>query len=63
MTKTPTLEELDQDIAKVRANLRDLIEQDTARSGAADEERGDALISQEEALLKRLLEQRKAIAG
>jgi hypothetical protein len=63
MTDKPTLEQLDEDIAKVRANLRDLIEQETARSGAADDARGDALISQEEALLKRLLEQRKALGG
>jgi hypothetical protein len=63
MTEQPTLEELDEDIAKVRANLRDLVEQETARSGAADDARGDALIAQEEALLARLIEQRKALAG
>ena len=63
MTGKPTLEELDEDIAKVRANLRDLIEQETARSGAADDARSDALIAQEEDLLARLIEQRKALVG
>ena len=63
MTGKPTLEELDEDIAKVRANLRDLIEQETARSGAADDARSDALIAHEEDLLARLIEQRKALVG
>jgi hypothetical protein len=61
MTDKPTLEELDEEIANVRANLRDLIEQEAARSGAGDDARGDALISEQEALLKRLLEQREAL--
>ena len=61
MTGTLTLAELDEAIAEVRANLRDLIEQETARSGAADENRGDDLIAGQEAKLARLLDEREAL--
>ncbi len=56
-----TLAELDDAIAEVRANLRDLVEQETARSGAQDENRGDDLIAAQEERLARLLEEREAL--
>ena len=58
-----TLAELDQAIAEVRANLRDLVEQETARSGADDENRRDDLIATQEEKLARLLELREALLG
>jgi hypothetical protein len=63
MPGTLTLAELDEAIAEVRANLRDLVEQETARSGAQDENRVDDLIAAQEAKLARLLDEREAIAG
>jgi hypothetical protein len=44
-------------------NLRDLVEQETARSGAQDENRVDDLIAAQEAKLARLLDEREAITG
>jgi hypothetical protein len=58
-----TLAEVDEAIAEVRANLRDLVEQETSRSGAEDENRGDDLIAAQEDKLARLLEQREALLG
>ena len=58
-----TLAELDEAVAEVRANLRDLVEQETARAGADDENRGDDLIAAQEEKLARLLEQREALLG
>ena len=63
MPGTLTLAELDDAIAEVRANLRDLVEQETVRSGAQDENRGDDLIAAQEAKLQRLLDEREAITG
>ena len=63
MPRMLTLAELDEAIAEVRANLRDLVEQETARSGADDENRGDDLIATQEEKLARLLEQREALLG
>ena len=63
MPGTLTLAELDEAIAEVRANLRDLVEQETVRSGAQDENRVDDLIAAQEAKLARLLDERAAITG
>jgi hypothetical protein len=63
MPGTLTLAELDEAIAEVRSNLRDLVEQETARSGAQDENRVDDLIAAQEAKLARLLDEREAITG
>ena len=63
MPGTLTLAELDDAIAEVRANLHDLVEQETARSGAQDENRVDDLIAVQEAKLARLLDEREAITG
>ena len=57
------LAEIDQEILEVRANLRELVEQETARSGAGDENRGDDLIAAQEAELARLQKEREALAG
>jgi hypothetical protein len=55
--------ELDDRIAVVTDNLRDLVEQAAAYSGAADEERASERIAEQEAELERLTEQRDALAG
>lgn len=51
--------ELDRRIAAVRENLRTLVEQAAAYSGAADEDRNADRIADQESLLARL-EQEKA---
>jgi hypothetical protein len=61
MTGTVDLAEIDQQISEVRANLRDIVEQASARSGAQDENQSEALIEQQEDRLKRLMEQREAL--
>jgi hypothetical protein len=53
-----TLADIEAEIAIVRENLRDLTEQATARSGAADEDRAAERIAQQQALLDGLLKQR-----
>ncbi len=61
--QTPlSLAALDQRILAIQANLRDLVEQETARSGAADEDRGDDLIREQETELAALLAHREALA-
>ena len=52
------LAEIDAQIADVRENLRELVEQATAYSGAADDELVSQRIADQEALLARLTEQR-----
>ncbi len=58
----PDIAEIDARIADIRENLRELVEQAAAYSGAAD----DALVSQriadQEALLERLTKQRDELA-
>ncbi len=63
MTAMLSLAELDEEIRQVRANLRDLVEQQTARSGAEDENRGDELIAAQEEKLARLLKDRESLVG
>jgi hypothetical protein len=58
---SPTLAELDDRIAVVRGNLRDLVEQATSFSGAADEERMSQRISEQEAKLALLRKQRQEL--
>jgi uncharacterized small protein (DUF1192 family) len=55
---TPSLAELDERIAIVRDNIRELVEQAAAFSGAEDEERNADRIAQQQAELERLLRQR-----
>ena len=54
--------ELDDRIAVVTDNLRELVEQAAAYSGAADEELASERIAEQEAELDRLTEQRDALA-
>jgi uncharacterized small protein (DUF1192 family) len=53
-----SLAELDERIAIVRDNIRELVEQAAAFSGAEDEERNADRIAQQQAELERLLQQR-----
>jgi uncharacterized small protein (DUF1192 family) len=55
------LAELEQRIAIVRDNIRQLIEQAAARSGAADEELASERIAQQTEELERLEKQRDAL--
>jgi hypothetical protein len=57
------LTELEQRIRAVRENIRVLTEQAAAYSGAADEERSADRISEQDALLAKLLEAREALMG
>jgi len=56
-----SLPELDRRIAIVRDNIRQLIEQAAASSGAGDEARNADRLAQQNEELERLLEQRAAL--
>jgi hypothetical protein len=56
-----TTTELDDRIAIVRTNLRELVEQATSYSGASDEERMSERIAEQEAKLELLIKQREAL--
>ena len=62
MADAVTLAELDAAIAVVRDNLRELVEQAAAYSGAADETRNADRIAAQEAKLDELLKKRTALA-
>jgi hypothetical protein len=53
--------EIDDRIAAVTENLRELVEQAAAYSGAADEELASQRIAEQEAELERLTKQRDAL--
>jgi predicted RNA-binding protein len=57
----PSLAELERRIAITRDNIRQLIEQAAANSGAADEARNADRLAQQNEELQRLLEQRDAL--
>lgn len=59
---SPSLAELDRRIAIVRDNIRQLVEQAAAFSGAEDEERNADRIAQQNEELERLLRQRDQLA-
>ncbi len=63
MADTATLLEIDKRIAVIRDNLRELVEQASAFSGAADEARIADRIAEQEAQLAALLKEREALAG
>jgi hypothetical protein len=63
MNDSETLGELDQHIAIIRENLRELIEQAAAYSGAADEERTADRIAEQEAKLDAFLKKRDELLG
>jgi hypothetical protein len=50
--------DINERIAALRENLRNLVEQAAAYSGAADEELASARIAEQEAELKHLMKQR-----
>jgi hypothetical protein len=59
MTQVTQMLELDDRIAGVRENIRMLVEQAAAFSGAADEERTAGRIEDQEKLLAELLEEKE----
>ena len=60
-TETLSLAELDGRLSVVNDNLRDLVEQAAAYSGAGDEERMNARIAEQEEKLEALTKQRDAL--
>jgi len=61
MPDTEALAEIDQRIAVIRDNLRELVEQAAGYSGAADETRTADRIADQEARLAALLKEREAL--
>jgi len=57
------LAEIDARIAAVRENLRDLLEQAAAYSGAGDDDLVSRRIAEQEALLDGLMKRRDALAS
>lgn len=62
MADKQTLAEIDQRIAVLRDNLRELVEQAAAYSGAADEDLSANRIAEQQAELDELLKKRDAIS-
>ena len=60
-TEPLSLAELDERLSIARDNLRDLVEQAAAFSGAADEERMSSRIADQEAHLEELTKEREAL--
>jgi hypothetical protein len=60
-TEPLSLAELDERLSVVRDNLRDLVEQAAAFSGAADEERMNSRIADQQEKLDALTRQREAL--
>jgi uncharacterized small protein (DUF1192 family) len=60
-SSSPSLSELEQRIAIVRDNIRQLIEQAAGYSGAEDEDRNADRIAQQTEELERLNKQRDAL--
>jgi len=58
----PTLTEIEERIAILEDNLRDLLEQSAAYSGAGDEERSSDRIAEFEQQLEALKKQRDALS-
>jgi ribosome-binding protein aMBF1 (putative translation factor) len=56
-----TLAEIDEEIATVRENLRELVEQAAADSGASDEQLNAQRIAEQESLLQELLKLRSKL--
>ena len=61
MADTRSLSEIDERLAIVRENIRDLTEQAAAYSGAADEERNADRIADQQDQLDALLKEREAL--
>jgi hypothetical protein len=62
-TEPLNLAEIDERLSVVRDNLRDLVEQAAAYSGAGDEDRMSERIAEQEAKLEELTQQREALLG
>lgn len=60
-TEPLNLAELDERLSVVRDNLRELVEQAAAYSGAADEELMNSRIAEQEEQLEQLTKQREAL--
>jgi hypothetical protein len=60
-TEILSLAELDQRLSVVRDNLRELVEQAAAYSGAADEDLSSSRIADAEEKLEQLTQQREAL--
>ena len=58
-----TFNRADRQIAAIRENIRDLVEQAAAYSGAADDQRTAERIADQEAQLAKLLKKRDALVG
>ena len=63
MTQPASLVDLDERIAVVRDNIRELTEQAAAFSGGGDEARTADRIAAQESLLAELLKEREALLG
>jgi hypothetical protein len=63
MATAATLLELNERIAAIRENIRELTEQATAFSGAEDEARTAERIAEQELLLASLLKERESMLG
>ena len=63
MVDQAALADIDRRIQIVEDNLRELIEQAAAYSGAADEERNADRIAEQQAKLDALLKEREALIG
>ena len=63
MVDRAALADIDKRIQIVEDNLRELIEQAAADSGAADEERNADRIADQQAKLDALLKEREALVG
>jgi len=63
MVERAALADIDRRIQIVEDNLRELIEQAAAYSGAADEERNADRIADQQAKLDALLKEREALVG
>jgi hypothetical protein len=61
MAENATLADVEKRIQIVEGNLRQLMEQAAAYSGAADEERNADRIAEQQAKLDALLKERKAL--
>lgn len=63
MSNGPSLEEIERRIQIVEDNLRELVEQAAAYSGAADEERNAQRIADQQAKLDALMKERETLMG